>query len=496
MRYKTETMKKIISILIIFSSLAGCKKYLEVEPKGKVLARKIEHYNGLFNNTFLNGFQNLKFTSTTNAATGELSYSFSILGEVEAPFYMSDDIVANASTYPNYTLIKQKAYKWSDDIYLPEDNAAEWGTMYTHNYVYNVIANGVMDAEDGTEAEKRALQSEARVARAYMHFWVAQLFAKPYNDATASTDPGIPIVTVASTESSNFQRSSVKAVYDFIVKEINESIPYLSNVTVSRGRIGQLAANAILGEVYFNMGKYQEALPPLKKAFELIGLSKVNISLYDYNVKANEWYVAFSPNTGLTFHPTPFDSYESVFVKQTAAPVYSAFSSFTVLTPAVYSMFGADDQRKKAFSNKGLFSSSLQLPGYQRAGPLTVNLGPSMPNLYLMKAECEARGGLLTDAENDLETLRKNRMPAASAEVQYAGQPALVKVILDERLREFAATGRRWFDMRRLYDEPAYNNIQEQRTIDGKTYTLTKSRLTLKIPPMILNFNPSMSDNQ
>lgn len=481
--------------MIICIAFTSCKKFLEVEPKGRVLAHKIEHYNGLFNNTFINGFQNLRVTATSNAATGELGYTFSILGEVEAPFYMSDDMMANPNTFQNYSLINQKSYKWADDIYLPENNSSEWGTMYVHNYVYNVIANGVMNAEDGTEAEKRALQAEARVARAYMHFWVAQLFAKPFNEATAATDPGVPIVTEASTETTNYTRASVKEVYDFIIKEINESIPYLSTTTVSRGRISQLAAYSILGEVYFNMKKYDQALTPLKKTLELVASSKVPISLYNYNTKVSEWFISFVPNLGLVNSPNPYDSYETIYVKQTAAPVNSAFSNAAVLTPETYSLFGTDDQRRKIYSDKGLFSSSLQLPGFQRAGPLTVNLGPTLPNIYLMKAECEARGGQLVDAENDLETLRKNRMPDASAQVQYTNQEELVKLILRERIIEFAATGRRWLDMRRLFEDATYNNVRGTRTIAGQTYTLSKNRLTLRIPPMVINYNPSMPNN-
>lgn len=489
------SIKKIALLIMISSVFTGCKKFLEIEPKGKVLAKKIEHYNGLFNNSLINGFQNLRMTATTNAITGELGFSFSILGEVDAPFYMSDDMMANPATFQSFSLINQNSYKWADNLYLPETNASEWGTFYSHNYVYNVIANGVMNAEDGTEAEKRALWAEARVARAYMHFWVAQLFSKPFNPATAATDPGVPIVTEADTEIKGFKRAAVKEVYDFITTEITEAIPSLNPSTINKGRIGQLAAYSILAEVYFNMGKYQEALGPLNKAFELVGSSKVPVSLYNYNIKVNDWYNAVAPNSGLAGFPTPFDSYETIFAKQSAAPLYSAFSNLAVLTPETYALFGADDQRRKAFSDKSLFSSAVQLPGYQRAAPLTINLGPTLPNLYLMKAECEARNGQLTDAENDLETLRKNRMPDATAQVQYTGQQELVKLILRERILEFAATGRRWFDMRRLSDDTQYNNIRGTRTIGGQTYTLSNNRLTLRIPPMILNFNPSMPDN-
>ncbi len=488
-------MKKIIFYIALLAFSTGCKKFLDVEPKGKTIPTGFEQFNGLLNNSLLGGLQNLKITGTSDAASGNLSYSFSLLGDVEAPFYMSDDIEANPATFQNYSQIEQNLYKWADDVYLPDDNSSEWNAMYIQNYVYNLIVNGVMNVTDATEEQKKQVWGEAKVARAYMHFLSAQLFSKPYNAATAATDPGIPIVTIASTSQNNFKRASVQETYDFIIGEINEALPGLSDVTINRNRISRLAAYSILGEVYFNMKKYDEALMALKQAFALVDKSNIPISLYDYNIKINDWFFSFLPNLGLFNHPNPFDSYESIWVKQTTTAVSSAFSSLTVLTPEVWALFGDDDLRKNIYSNKGLLSSSLILPGYQRAGPLTVNMGPTLSNLYLMKAECEARANQLDDAEADLVMLRENRMPAGSAAVVYAGQDELVQLILNERLREFAATGRRWFDMRRLFDDPKYNNVVGTRTVDGQNYTLGANRLELRIPPMILNYNPGMQNN-
>jgi hypothetical protein len=113
-----------------------------------------------------------------------------------------------------------------------------------------------------------------------------------------------------------------------------------------------------------------------------------------------------------------------------------------------------------------------------------------------MIAECKARANDLTGAKADLETLRKTRMPLAEAPVTAATQDALVKFILDERKREFAGTGFRWFDMRRLWNDTKYNNVDPSHQLDGSTFTLKAERLVMRIPPAILKLNPGMPDNQ
>src|SRR5690554_5136939 len=137
-------MKKIWLMTLISTglSLASCQKFLDVTPKGKTLLTDFDHYNGLMNNPYLGGFQYLKFTATSNAETGDVGYSFSILGEVQAPFFMADDIIANSDTYRNFSLIQRNAYNWEPEIYLPDDDAPEWGAMYTFNYIYNLVING------------------------------------------------------------------------------------------------------------------------------------------------------------------------------------------------------------------------------------------------------------------------------------------------------------------------------------------------------------------
>ena len=154
--------------LVIGSLLSGCSDFLDLKPKGKEIPTKFEHYSGLLNNTM---FSNLTVSS-----------------EPLYMVYMGDELIADASSFASLDRVALGAFKYEADIFNIEDHAAEWNAAYQQIYSYNVIANGVMDAEDGTYEEKLKIQAEARVGRAYMHFLLAQYFSKPYNEATASSD--------------------------------------------------------------------------------------------------------------------------------------------------------------------------------------------------------------------------------------------------------------------------------------------------------------------
>ncbi len=70
-----------------------------------------------------------------------------------------------------------------------------------------------------------------------------------------------------------------------------------------------------------------------------------------------------------------------------------------------------------------------------------------------MRAELKARADDLAGAKADLKPLRSKRMPANIVAIPSGianDKEALVRFILEERIREFAISGMRWMDMRRL----------------------------------------------
>ena len=77
-----------------------------------------------------------------------------------------------------------------------------------------------------------------------------------------------------------------------------------------------------------------------------------------------------------------------------------------------------------------------------------------MGEIYLTAAEAAARLGELSQARTRLlELMRKRYAPEAyeakSVVVNAMDKEALVQEILDERARELAFEGHRWFDLRR-----------------------------------------------
>src|SRR5690606_23650624 len=122
--------------------------------------------------------------------------------------------------------------------------------------------------------------------------------------------------------------------------------------------------------------------------------------------------------------------------------------------------------------------------------------------VYLLHAEAQARIGQLDNARITLESLRKNRMPLDEANVPaQISQSDLIKLIIDERIREFAVQGYRWFDMRRLSVDPLFSGQVHDRVVynaDGTIkdrFTLRPERLTLRLPQRTIEENPGMTNN-
>lgn len=488
---KKSTIKSFAFVLYFVISISSCDTFLDVTPKGLDVLKTTEQYNGIFNNANLFSYLNVR------NQPGGIS---SLLGSAEMPLFMGDDIFSSAgflNAIP--TIAWQNGFKWSADPYLPTDESNEWGAFYNQLYNYNIVVSGVMASEAGTLERKKELLAEARACRAFNHFLVANLFGQPYDENTAATDLSVPIVVNADVNASDFKRASVKEMYDFIIKELTESIPDLQAKVYSRVRMSRPAAQYMLGMVYFQMRNYPAALKSLNECRAGLSGGAIPVQLYNYNTTMTSaaptgWFTASQPWRGASGYPLLYNSDENIFLRQLSVSS-TVNRNCLFLKPNILALFATTDHRRKLFFDKNAANGTIALPGFMRNSPTSVNLGPNLPNLLLMTAECKARGNDLTGAKTDLEELRKNRMPVANATVTVTTQDDLVRFILDERHREYASTGMRWFDMRRLVKDAKFNNLDRTKKFDSETFTLTDSRLTLKIPPQILQYNPNMVDN-
>ena len=472
MKFISKMHYKVLFFMVSLLLVSSCSDdFLEIIPKGKLIAEKVVDYDKMFYNLSLINM------GTTNA---------------QVP--LGGEMVAFDPYFSNSDLRTQRLYRWEGLVYEDEQNAAELENTMENLYIYNKIINEVPDATEGSEQEKASLQAEALAGRAWVYFMLINYYGQPYNEETSDTDLGFPIVVEADLVATNFKRATVKEVYEFMVSDLTKAIPNLPTQVISRFRFSRAAGKALLGKIYTFMGKFEEARPMLQDALKEMSSIGIEAELLDYNNGYSSQRVDRDP--------------ESLYGKQFVNN-WANTSNELVVKPEVMDLFEENDFRLQfLFSQTARAGGAYPLEGVYRKqkGSGQTFFGVRVPELYLLNAEIKCRTNDLAGAVKVLKDFRAHRMP-----VDHAGIPEdiandkikLLKFIFDERLREFAALGYHWFDMRRLTVDPviptpftAYSHTvyNADGSVKGE-YDLTKERLVIRFPQTVMDQNPNLINN-
>ncbi|NQX39086.1 SusD family protein [Pedobacter steynii] len=495
---------KVVFMIALSLTISSCKKsFLEKVPKGVLVATTYEDYDKLMNNTSY--------------------YIYNNAGPWQPAMLMGDEVSAEDANY-NQEGMEQAGFffQWEKNIFIanassfqPLDNPGFLSRFLGELYTVNMIVNGVNGASGGSAQQKLDIQAQAKVTRAFIQFQLLNYFTKPYSAATASTDLGFPIIRTAEATATDFKRGTLQQSYDAIIDDISSSIPNLKIQPAFPTRMSKSAAEALLGKIYLFMGRNAEALKQFNDAFSDLSKMSNPPRLYDYNetFAANGSFLPISPVSGPN---SPFnnstDIIESLVAKMSYSGSYNGngySNDFLTISPQTVALYENSDWRLQFYTDLQADFNPIPVSGgnvrLRKYGLRFARIGMQLSELYLLRAEARARAGDLSGAKEDVEALRVKRMPAAQAVVPtlIAGnKEALIKFIIEERIREFAVEGYRWFDMRRLSVDPLFANQPAAKHIryaaDGtvfKEFTLTPARLTLKIPPPYLNAHPEMQDN-
>jgi hypothetical protein len=486
-----STLKIALLVLPALTVWTSCNKsFLDITPKGKLIAQNTSDYDLIFNDGSL------------------------LINNVDVSVPMGDEVIAMDNYFSIATPRSQRLFKWSDVIYDNGIFALEMSSLMSPLYTYNKVAAEVMTSTGGTDVQKRALLAEAKANRAWINFWLINMYGKPYNAATAATDPGYPIVTNADVTQTVFSRGTVQNMYDFIIKDLTEAIPDLPVSIKSRIRMGKTAAEELLGKVYVFMGRYTDAKPLLDAAISDLantgsGTTLTTMGLYDLNVTmvpAGTWGYNATNYASSSFSGVPIEQYNTEFIccRQVTTNAWAFSLNEYTISPQTEQLYSSTDKRLNFFTTKpyGVSTAYPLANALRRNAPTSLQNGMTIPELYLLRAECEARLNDSTDAKADLVTLRSKRMSITAAPVPVGfSQTQLIQFVLDERTREFAMMGYRWFDMRRLSVDPLFSSNTYTHTLYSATgtvsatYTLRPVRFTLQFPQAVIDQNPGMQNN-
>ena len=452
--------------MAVACAMCACTDYLNVKPRGYDIASKIEHYQGLLYGTDL---------ALLNTAFPYMCMEC----------YTDEDGYANAySQVGNYVC---NGYKWNPDAFREDEISGEWNGFTTLLYNYNVIISEVMDAEDGTEEEKLALLSEARMLRAWCTFMMSTFFGE------------VPIVTVASTQDNHFELKSIEEVHAFVLKEMEESVEHLKDEPEHFYRVFKTTGHGLYGKVLFMLGKYDQASEQLGKCLDLLN-NQSYITLRDYRplMDANgdiDFQISIEENTEYLFYvvvmPRLWDAvYASMYnilmfgVRNDLLEYF--FPDRKDCRLAFHGAVSNGVSAYKKYSSKEIYAANLSNIG--------TNIGLDLSEIYTMQAECLARAGNTSGAADLLTILRTFRMDEGHAAIpaDVVSQEDYIRFAFEERMREQFGFGTSWFDMKRVWNDPLFQYLKPLyvHTIGAETYTLTEDALYLHYPPTILAWHP------
>lgn len=456
-------MKKIFIYLIPIFLLFSCDNYLDIEPKGKTIPKTVKDYDLLLTPITELYIEDQLFLSTDD--------------------FISDSNLLGDLTNPNNTELHM--YSFSDKRFSnPDIGVNAWNKPYENIYVFNKIINEIDEAEkymSYTEQDRKRIKAEAQYGRALQYLFLVNMFAKHYDKATATSEAGIPIVKVASTSQKAPSKSSVEEVYKFILNDLNEAVKNLPKRRKTLNRPSKGSGYALLARTYLYQNNYEKALE-----------------------NAN---FALAESSTIEDHTTSTNIGNSYAREQYSNLTYGYIRGFTkgFLAPDLVALFDKEnDVRiqkivgpicKWVQDENGRWKRDCDYTKYSNGYRIEPNMTVSIPEMYLIVAECYARK---SDSEKALEAinkLRKKRIKNVEDKVvsDFGSKDELLKFILEERRRELFMSGTRLFDLKRLNLDSKFAK-KVVHPLDKEIYEAAPNsgKLVFPIPAQVKKFNPSL----
>ncbi|MGB5988456.1 MAG: RagB/SusD family nutrient uptake outer membrane protein [Marinifilaceae bacterium] len=372
-----------------------------------------------------------------------------------------------------------------EDKYLEDE--------YKKIFIANVVLANV-DKVEGDTKYKEQLRAEAHFIRAYSNWSLANTYCLPYSTKNFN-ELGLSYKTETNYEQ-NIKRKTLKETYDFIESDLSEALKSTNNDITQIWRGNIYAIKAFMARFLMFKGDYVNGL---KYANEVLAVKN---TLVDYNTEMKYDKDIIIKHEGKQFNIKvpqsfynqldPVDTFEwkeflylRVLVSNTEwfIPSKSLLNLYDKTNDLRYKYHIVEDYSY----NKGIFKVSA--PGYFFFNTENLPSGPTVAEMYLIKAECNARLGRSSEAMTAINTLRAKRMISGSHVnlTASSNDDALIKV-LQERRRECPFSAR-WFDIRRFNNnETAVDDVVLKRSFypydtkdilrnqPVKEYTLSKLR--------------------
>lgn len=352
----------------------------------------------------------------------------------------------------------------SDNGNIPAGAGARLTTFYTMQLnptdgnvsnvwaqIYDVIARAnnvinALDAADLTENETKQFRGECLFIRALGHHDLVRLFAHDYKFTPDASHDGIPYVTV--TQISEPSREAVGDIYTKIIEDLDNAITDLTgnSRTIDREAFGtEWSAKALRARVKLYMGDFSGALLDANDVIDNGGFSPTTYEIVNGSFEA---WASRAPTT------------ESIFELETdlldgassglngLASIYNRQDGYGDLGPNmdIIDLYTANDIRRNWYLQQSGIWFVNKYPG-QGGNVLQFTIPIiRLSEMILIKAEALANANDDPGARAALKIITDR---ANAPEITSTGSD-LKNDIQEERRRELAFEGHRYFDIKRL----------------------------------------------
>jgi hypothetical protein len=387
----------------------------------------------------------------------------------------------------------------ADNTYVEVKNSG----LYLAQYEYAVVAGdpvaldiwsaaytGILDANniiDANVAGTDAIKAQAYAIRALLYFKLVNVFAKPYTDD--STALGVPLILHYNPYILP-SRNSIKEIYAQIVSDFQTALKsapdYTSSITVSK-----YAIEALLARTYLYMGDNADAKTTAvdvitNSGFTLVSAGAFNAFWADPAAHTDQVEVMFEVDCD-PINNNGGNDLGAIFING-INDIYASGQ--------LYNLYSTTDVR-----------GSLLIPDTTKSGfpAYSVNKFPNAANadkdnlkvirlaeVYLIAAEASVTSSQ-SDAIKYLDTLAEKRDPSFTGYTD-AGI-ALLNDIVQERRKELAFEGDRFYDLNRL-KLPIIRGTDPGAISGPANIPYPDDRRVLPIPQTEILANPNIANEQ
>lgn len=339
--------------------------------------------------------------------------------------------------------------------------ASLWKNDYNGIYRCNAVLDRIDAASFG---KKDQYKGEALLLRALYHFDLYRVFGV------------VPIVgkTLSPAEAARVPRCTDDEMYAFLAADLREAASLLpdSYTGDETGRATNCAANALLGRVALTFKHYDDAEAALKAAMQNthFGMMPTTAAVFDVAQKQNrETILAVRYNKSVNLGHGAW---------------YTTTNPATATNPTVRltSAYDSNDNRAQLLGwTKMTTGNNYQLNKWYDTYDAvnTTVTGNDFPliryaDVVLMYAEALNEQGRSAEALPYVNQTRRRAGIAELASADVSTKEQVRREILDERQREFAYEGMRWFDLVRMGYAVSY--------FTSLGYTIDDHNLVMPIP--------------